>query len=318
MSDEKKKSKKKVLLVLIILAICIIGLIAILLFNNVRFTTNIHEISDSFDKIIIDAYNCDVSFELSNDKKCSIEFVEHPDLHCIFDSNDGNLIISTDDHRNWFDNLFVFNTSSKIKVYLPKDKYTYLFINCGRGDISVPDSLTFDSLSIVNESGNVECSADVPGSLSIDNTLGDIRVEKAKVGDVILTNSSGNISVADCESKNIININQVSSDIVLEGIKGKSVVVGCDSGDAFLTDVVTTNNITIENSIGNVVFDKSDSASINVNTKSGDIKGNLISEKIFTANTISGKKSVPDTKAGGECVLMSDSGNIKIEIYSEK
>ena len=61
-------------------------------------------------------------------------------------------------------------------------------------------------------------------------------------------------------------------------------------------------------------FEASDAASIFVETDTGDVKGSLLSEKIFIINTDTGKKEVPESTTGGRCKITTDTGDIKITI----
>ena len=49
-------------------------------------------------------------------------------------------------------------------------------------------------------------------------------------------------------------------------------------------------------------------------TDTGDVRGSLLSEKVFIVNTDTGRKEVPDTITGGRCEITTDTGDVKITI----
>jgi hypothetical protein len=46
------------------------------------------------------------------------------------------------------------------------------------------------------------------------------------------------------------------------------------------------------------------------------VSGSLLSNKVFTAKTDTGKVSVPNSSNGGKCEITTDTGKIIIEIVS--
>jgi len=63
-----------------------------------------------------------------------------------------------------------------------------------------------------------------------------------------------------------------------------------------------------------VKFDGCDAEEIFVETDTGDVKGTLLSEKVFMANSDTGKISFHKTVTGGRCEIETDTGDIKIQI----
>ena len=49
-------------------------------------------------------------------------------------------------------------------------------------------------------------------------------------------------------------------------------------------------------------------------TDTGKVVGSLLSEKVFIAETSTGKVSVPKTTTGGKCEITTSTGDIKIEV----
>ena len=57
-----------------------------------------------------------------------------------------------------------------------------------------------------------------------------------------------------------------------------------------------------------------DAAEIFVETDTGDVKGSLLSEKVFIPKSDTGDIKVPKTVTGGRCEITTDTGDIKIEL----
>ncbi len=72
--------------------------------------------------------------------------------------------------------------------------------------------------------------------------------------------------------------------------------------------------MSIQRNTGSVKFNKSDAGEIKVVTTTGDVKGTLLTDKVFIVNTNTGKKEVPNTITGGRCEITTDTGDIKISI----
>jgi hypothetical protein len=53
---------------------------------------------------------------------------------------------------------------------------------------------------------------------------------------------------------------------------------------------------------------------IYLKTDTGDVSGFLLSDKIFIAESDTGRISVPKTFTGGKCEVKTDTGNIKITV----
>lgn len=88
-----------------------------------------------------------------------------------------------------------------------------------------------------------------------------------------------------------------------------------NTGDLSLKNVIATDTFTIERSTGDVVFNGSDATVIFVKTDTGDVSGNILTEKVFITQTDTGSVEVPKTASGGRCEIITDTGDIKINIH---
>ena len=70
----------------------------------------------------------------------------------------------------------------------------------------------------------------------------------------------------------------------------------------------------MERDTGDITFDKCDASDIYIKTSTGDVKGTLLTEKVFYTQTSTGNIDVPKTVNGGRCEITTSTGNIKINI----
>ncbi len=245
---------------------------------TVEYKTNIHEISEAFDGISIHADTADIAFALSEDGKCRVECHEEERITHSVAVQDGTLAIELMDERNEYDFIgyigLNFDTC-KITVYLPKTEYASLFIQESTGDIELPKDFQFEDVEIAVSTGDVDFSASASGTIEI-------------------ATSTGAVKLTDMVCKNVIS-------------KGST-------GDVILKNVIATEKISLERSTGDVKFDGCDAAEIFVKTDTGDVKGSLLTDKVFIAQSETGKVDVPQRAAGGKCEMITDTGDIKITI----
>ena len=57
-----------------------------------------------------------------------------------------------------------------------------------------------------------------------------------------------------------------------------------------------------------------DAAEIYIDTDTGRIAGSLLSGKMFTANTNTGRIRIPDDTEGGICKLTTNTGDIEVTV----
>ena len=77
---------------------------------------------------------------------------------------------------------------------------------------------------------------------------------------------------------------------------------------------IASENFSVKRSTGNVKFNDCDAAEIYVKTDTGDVTGSLLSDKVFIANSDTGRIDVPKTVTGGRCEIDTDTGDIRITV----
>ena len=65
---------------------------------------------------------------------------------------------------------------------------------------------------------------------------------------------------------------------------------------------------------GDVMLEKCDAAVLEIETDTGDVKGSLLSDKVFLVETDTGRVSVPHSTSGGRCEVSTDTGDIQLTL----
>ena len=131
-------------------------------------------------------------------------------------------------------------------------------------------------------------------AVSVQVSTGGIRMEKISADTLELEVSTGRVQLTDITCGNLTATGS--------------------TGDISLKDVIAEGAFFIERSTGDVVFDGCDAGEIVVKTGTGDVTGNFLTEKLFVAETSTGKVVVPETTTGGRCEVTTSTGDIKLDI----
>ena len=258
------------------------------------FITNKYDITENYKNVWISATEADIKFVPCEGIKTTIECYERENaLHTVRVHND-TLSIELVDNRKWYEHISINFETPKIKVYIPKGDYAELSIKSHTGDTQIPTGLTFESMNVVLTTGDIEVAASAKGEVNIKTTTGNIKAKNLIAQNVELSVSTG--------------------DVKLNDINCESLTATGSTGDCVLKNVIAKNSIYIERSTGDIKFDSADAAEIYAKTSTGDIWGTLLSEKVFLASSDTGSVNVPKTVTGGRCELVTDTGDIKIEI----
>ena len=282
--------------------------------NNSKYETNTYNVKESFSSIYIDVTTEKITFKPSEDGKCSVVCLEDENLKHEVSVSDGTLTIREKDERKWSDHVGFYTRTSEITVYLPGSSYDGIFIKTDTGDIDIPADFSFESVLIKGDSSDIMYSAPVKDMLTINVTTGDIRVENITAGELDLKTTTGHISVSSVKCGGDMSVGVGTGKARLQDISCRNLTSKGTTGDITLKNVIASGILTITRNTGDVEFEGSDAAEIAVKTSTGDITGTLLSEKIFFAESHTGKVNVPKTMTGGRCEISTDTGKIEIEI----
>lgn len=280
-------------------AVAFIGAFASLRFDITKlsmqkYKTNCYELSEEFDNIAINAETATVKLLPSNEDKCRIECFEEEKLKHSASIQDNTLTIDTVDSRKWYDYIgFSFQTPT-ITVYLPNVEYAALSVKLQTGDIEIPDTFRFETVSVTGSTSAIACYASATKWIEISTTTGSILVDSSITGDMKLSATTGSIKLKQVVCNHLVAENR--------------------TGGILFENVIAEDSISVENTTGGVRFEGCDSADIRIKTSTGSVKGSFLSDKVFAVSTATGKVSVPDSAGGGKCEITTSTGDIIIEI----
>ena len=283
-------------------------------FNTTEYEANTHEINEDFEHISIETDTADIIFALSEDGSCKVVCHESKDEPHVVSVTDGTLTISRSENKKLIQIHFV-SEQTKITVYLPQAEYDFLSVKASTGDIKIPKDLSFKTVDTQVSTGDVSCSASVSETLRIKTTTGNVRVNGVSANAIKLTTSSGKITASDISCEGELCVKVSTGKTYLTDIACESLFSEGDTGDISLTNVIAEKSFSITRSTGDVTFEDCDAGEIFVKTDTGKISGTLLSEKDFSScRSDTGSLRVPKNGSGGKCELVTDTGNITIEL----
>ena len=279
-----------------------------------RYETNNYEINKNYSNISIITDTADIVFVFSDDKQCSVECYERENAKHSVTVKDGTLVIAVDYSGKWYENIGINFGTPKITVYIPQGEYGGLSVKSSTGDVEIPKGLNFTSIDISENTGDVTCYASALEDIKIKTTTGDILVKDVSSSLLDLSVSTGKVTVSDVRCEGDVKVRVSTGKANLADISCKNLISSGNTGDISLRNVIASEKISIKRSTGDVKFDDSDAAEIFVQTDTGNVTGTLLSEKVFIAKTDTGRVNVPNSISGGRCEIITDTGDIKINI----
>ena len=306
------------ILVLVGLGVCLGGMFLLGFdfkkLDTRQMETNTYAVSEAFDSISIHAETDKITFLPAEGKACRVECRESKKLTHEIAVENNTLTVKTVDKQTWFSQIGFHVDSPSITVYLPEKDYRDLAIETDTGDIKIPEDFTFKTVQIKGDTSDVSCKASGADRMEITLSTGDIDLAGIETKALSLTVSTGRVSVESADCKGDVAIHVSTGKVKLDGLTCANLRTDGSTGDITLKDTVASGSFRIERSTGDVRFENADAAEIVVKTSTGDVTGTLRSEKIFFAESDTGKISVPKSVTGGKCEITTDTGDIEIEI----
>ncbi len=297
------KCSKKWLLAAAVLtiagAVIFVGALAVIHFDFTKLSTqkietNTYEFNEDFDNIFVNVETAVVTFVPSDNDVCKVECVEEESLKHSAKIQDGALTISAVNNRKWYDYIGINFWSPKVTVYLPGEVYTSLSVAAATGSIEIPGRFSFETVAAAGTTATITCHAQVSKSVEVNTTTGNIILGSAQTETVKLSATTGEVIV---------------NDVACNKLTAKS-----STGHIQLKNVVAKESMKAQNTTGGIELAGCDAADIMLHTSTGDVKGTLLSEKIFITDTSTGRVSVPGTASGGKCEITTSTGDIAIGI----
>lgn len=285
--------------------------------STVKYETNSYEISEGFKNISIDVTTADVVFVPTDDANTSVVCYEQEKMKSSVSVKDGALTIETVDTRRWYEFISISFGKPKITVYLPKGEYGALKISLTTGSTEIPKELSFDSADLSTTTGDVILSSSVRGEMKIKSTTGEIHLSDVSVGSLDISITTGKLVASNTDCSGNVTLKLTTGYASLSDLTCASLSSTGQTGNADLKNVIASDSFFIERTTGSVTFTSCDAANIHVKVTTGNISGSLLSPKIFSASTTTGKVNLPASAEGGGCELITTTGNITITLQQQ-
>ncbi len=244
--------------------------------STVKYTTETHKITEPFSEIKIKTDTSDIEFLESEDGESSVVCYEtENEKHTVYVEDSGMLNITLESNKKWYDNIGVNFGTPKIKVYLPKGEYVTLNIVADTSDIKIPEHFTFVKVDISVSTGDI----------ALENIKSDTLELRVTTGDTYLSN-----------------------------VRCRCIQSLGNTGDITLKNTVAEEQLFIRRSTGDVQLLRSDSAKIYIKTDTGDVTGTVLEDRHFAITTNTGTVRVPKGANGGNCQIITNTGDILIDI----
>lgn len=283
--------------------------------ETVKYETNTYKINEYFDNISVNTKTASVVLELSDNEVCEVVCYERSNVKHAVSVEEGTLNVSVSDDRKWWEHITLFSFKTpKITVYLPRNEYSGLSVRNNTGNVNVSKDFSFETLDISVDTSNVNVAARVSGEARMECDTGNINIENTSFGSADISCDTGNISIKSVKVNGKLCIETDTGRTKLSDTTCKTLEAESDTGNIVLENVIADESLSLKTDTGDIIFKKSDAPEIYAKTSTGDVKGSLLSDKVFSTHTSTGKIKVPETSQGGKCEIKTSTGNINIVI----
>ena len=300
-----------------------------------KFVTQNHTVSESFNSIKMEKMYGNVRFVLTENNECEVECVENAKRPHAVTVEDNTLVIRAEDNRKWYDYIGIHFKTPTTTVYLPQTAYEELTLQGSVSNVSLDEEFVFQSVDVQVSTGNVAIRASVEKSLSVRTSTGKIAVYGVTAQTMQAQVSTGDITIQNCEAQSLtvktttgdMDLNSVKAgdiqaqastgDIDINESKAQSLTVKTTTGDIDLNSVIAEGDMRITADTGDVELSACDAGALYIRTDTGDVVGTLLSDKVFFAQSDTGKIRVPNTIEGGRCEIRTDTGDITMRVIPQ-
>ena len=282
--------------------------------STVQYETNTHELQENFKNISILADTADITFVPDSNAQGLVVCHELKTVKHSVTVQDDTLTIAIQDNRKWYEHIGIFFGTPKITVYLPQSEYGTLCITASTGDVEIPEGFHFESMDVATSTGDIKNLSSAAAGVTIKASTGNIHIESISAGMLDLSVTTGKVTVTDVVCQNDITVRVTTGKTNLANIQCKNVLSSGNTGDLSAKNVIAAERLSIHRSTGDVMFDSCDASEIFVETDTGDVTGSFLTDKVFIAQTDTGRVDVPKTTVGGKCEIQTNTGDIKITI----
>lgn len=263
--------------------------------DRTAMVNNTYIVNDPVTNVTIEKTDCNVRIALSEDGACKVVCRERIKMPHQVTVENGTLKVTENDNRMWYDHIGIFWEMPEMTVYLPKAEYDTLRVDCSVGNVVLDDGSLFQNVN-----------------LNLDT--GDLKLDNMSLKNLTLSGSTGNIRLHSVTVAEKLEITKSTGKTELSNIQCQSLTVKSTTGKHILKNVVASGDVKLEATTGNISLENVDGAALSIQTTTGNVTGTVLSEKVFQAETETGKVSVPQTKSGGICHIKTTTGKIQLTI----
>lgn len=282
--------------------------------GTIKYVTNTHTFNEEVADISILTDTADILFGVSDDDTCKVVCREQESLQHSVSVVDGTLTVKLVDQRKWYEYISISVGHSQVTVYLPQREYQTLVIKAGTADVALPRELSFDSTDISLSTGDVSSFASVAKDAKFKTSTGNIWVEGISPETLDLAVTTGHVTVSKVNCSGDLTVRVSTGKARLTEVACHDLTSTGSTGDMDLTHVVASGSFDLKRSTGDIRFSSCDAAQIIAKTTTGNVSGSLLSDKVFIAQTSTGRVKVPKTTTGGICDISTGTGDIEIQI----
>ncbi|MCQ2355097.1 MAG: DUF4097 domain-containing protein [Clostridia bacterium] len=282
--------------------------------STVKYETNTYTASEQFSNILMDTETSNIIFAPSDDDSCRVICYEQKNSAYSVAVQDDSLIIRQNADKKWYEYICISIGTPKITVYLPQSDYSLLVIKGTTGNIEIPNDFGFESIDISISTGDINNSASASGTIKVKTTTGNIEIKNSSAGMIDLSATTGKVTVSNANCKGKMKINVTTGKTELTDVSCNDLISNGTTGTISMKNVIADGKISLERNTGNVIISDSDGADIIIKTTTGDVKGILLTEKVFITETSTGRINVPKTTTGGRCEIRTSTGDIEFEV----
>lgn len=279
-----------------------------------KFETNTYELNNEIKNISIDCDTADIEILPLADGESRVICYEHINETHEVTVTDGTLKIKLAEKRKWYEHIGISLKSPKITVYLPEGEYGTVTVKNDTGSLKLLEKFSFENIDVQVQTGAVTCRSSAKESIKIKASTGMISISDLSCSALSLKTSTGAITVENAACEGDVSIKVSTGMTTLSKFECGNLSSTGDTGGISLERVMVKDKLSIERSTGGVKLEASDAAEIYIKTDTGNVRGTLLSDKIFFAESETGSVKVPKTMTGGKCEIITDTGDIKIEI----
>lgn len=277
-----------------------------------KYETNTYPISEEYRNITITTDTADISFVPAQTGSV-VCYEEENGKHSVRVEGD-TLIIELVKTKKWYDYIGFHFETPKVTLYIPQGEYGALTAKLSTGDLEIPKEYRFDRMDVAGSTGHVTSFASVSGKVKLKTGTGDLYLEGLSAAELDLSVKTGRITAKDVTCTGDVQMRVSTGKTELTNLTCRNLDSEGGTGKLSMENVIAEGKLSIERSTGDVTLTKCDAGEIEIETDTGDVTGSLLTDKIFFAETDTGRIHVPKSLTGGKCEISTDTGNIQLEI----